>query len=210
MATSRDDIGVVILAGGLSRRLPGKLAMEVDGQPLLLRVCENLARGRPAVVSCHDTLPPTLRASLPCPVVRDRFGRRGPLGGILSAIEHLQNALVFVAAGDAPFADASLIDRLSALWREGDEALISVCRGQAQPLASLYDRSALRREAPALLHRSAGVRVAIAKLKHRLVDIEDERLFLDLDTPQDFGSLFGRAPMPPSTADKRSAQAREV
>ncbi|MDQ2816850.1 MAG: molybdenum cofactor guanylyltransferase [Candidatus Eremiobacteraeota bacterium] len=194
MTASSDDIGVVILAGGLASRLPAKLSLDVGGLPLLERVYENLSPGRPTLICCHDGLAAGLARSLPCRVVNDRFGRRGPLGGLLSALAHLPTSWIFAAAGDAPLLDARLIDHLARARLSDDEAVVPTCGGILQPLAALYETAALRLQAARLLRGggSPGVRSVLAQLRHRTIAIDDDWLFANVNTAADYGRLGRR------------------
>ena len=55
------DITVVIVAGGNATRLPGKLALDAGGLPMLVRVFRNVTPGRPAVIAAPDLDPQLAR-----------------------------------------------------------------------------------------------------------------------------------------------------
>lgn len=191
----RPEIGVVILAGGEASRLPGKLALFAGDVPMLVRVYRNVSAGRQTVVSCRGSLPPEIDMLLECPKIPDRWEVRGPLCGLLSAMEQLTTPLVFAVAGDAPFVDGAFIDRLSAAWQAGDEAVVPVHeradRKRFEPLAALYDRTAFLREGETTLRGKASMHAVVERLRVRPYPIshDEEPIFTNVNTPADYAAL---------------------
>jgi molybdopterin-guanine dinucleotide biosynthesis protein A len=187
--------GVAILAGGEATRLPGKLLLDAGGVPLLLRAYRNVGPGRETVISCAATFPAALDALLPVPLIVDREPRRGPLGGVVTALGRMRSRWVFVLAGDTPFAGSALLERLEAARRPGDEAVVPVRqrdgRRQLEPLAALYDRIAFVRAGVEALRRGAGsMRAALAGLRAHTLAVEDSRAFINLNSPADLPSFL--------------------
>ena len=193
------DVGVLILAGGEATRLPNKLGLAIGGTPLLVRVYRNVSKGRTTFVSCKGTFPPEIDAELACPMIVDRWPVRGPLAGMLSAMAEMPTPLVFAVAGDAPFVDAALIDRLADAWQEGDEAVVPVhptARGETlEPLAALYDREAFLREGtPVLDGGDASLLGTIARLRARKLPFTtaEATIFANVNTPDDYAATLAR------------------
>jgi molybdopterin-guanine dinucleotide biosynthesis protein A len=188
-------ITAIILAGGEATRLPGKLFLEAGDLPMLVRVHRNVsAAGRPAVLSCKDALPYEIDRMIDAPRVLDRWPLRGPLSGLLSTMNEVRTPWVFAVAGDAPFVDAAFIDRLAAEIRPGDEAIVPrrTTNGKTilEPLASLYLRDAFLREGvPVLLGGDGALRLVIDRLQARFVDVDDERIFTNVNTPADYAAV---------------------
>jgi molybdopterin-guanine dinucleotide biosynthesis protein A len=180
--------GVVILAGGEATRLPGKLALDVGGIPLILRVFRNLSSGRETFVSCKGTFAAETDALLDAALVVDRWSRRGPLAGVVSAMSRMASPLVFAAAGDAPFVTSSLIDALEAARRAGDEAVVPMHPDadgaeRLEPLAALYDRVAVLREGGAMLReRRYSMHGLLSRLRVRRVRAGDALTFANVNT----------------------------
>ncbi len=180
---------MLILAGGEATRLPNKLQLAAGLTPMIVRVYDNLAGGE-TFISCNSTFPADIDVLLPCPMVVDRWPLRGPLAGMLSAMQEMRSRWVFAAAGDAPYLIRGFIDRLSALRRSGDEAVVPRHHGRIEPLAALYDREAFVRTALPILRAGTGaLRVVIDSLAARYVDIDDERLFTNVNTPADYAAI---------------------
>lgn len=189
------EIGVAILAGGDATRLPNKLALAAGAVPMLVRVYRNVSKGRATYVSCRDSFPPEIDTLLTCPMVVDRYDRRGPLCGLLSTMAAMSTPLVFAVAGDAPFIDAGFIDRLASAWQPDDEAVIPVHerdgRERLEPLAALYERRAFLREGTeTLLWGDGSMHGVIARLRARRLPFtpEDARIFANVNTPADYAA----------------------
>lgn len=191
----RPEIGVVILAGGEASRLPGKLALFAGDVPMLVRVYRNVSPGRRTVVSCRTALPPEIDAQIPCAKIPDRFQLRGPLCGLLSAMDALATPLIFAVAGDAPFVGSAFIDRLAQAWQPGDEAVVPVHerseRKRFEPLAALYDRAAFLREGTEVMRGKPSMHAVVERLRVRpyLIRSNEEGIFTNVNTPADYAAL---------------------
>jgi molybdopterin-guanine dinucleotide biosynthesis protein A len=189
------DANVLILAGGEATRLPGKLALPAGGVPLLARVYRNLAPGRSVRLALNGALPRKLDELLPIPATLDRWPRRGPLGGMLSAFADMRARWVFAVAGDAPYLDARFLEELEAARRPGDEAIVPVYRtdgrDQVEPLAALYDRPAFLREGYRVLRSgNGGPRAVLERLRVRHYPVASDARFASINTPADY-ARFG-------------------
>jgi molybdopterin-guanine dinucleotide biosynthesis protein A len=186
--------GVAIVAGGEATRLPGKLELPAGDLPLVLRVLRNVQPGRETVIACKGTFSPALDAQLDVPLVIDRWTRRGPLGGLLSALGALRSERVFALAGDAPYVDGALLERLEAAWVTSDEAVVPV-RGSAgadqlEPLCALYDRKAVLREGFAVLHSEGGsLHALIRRLRTRFLPVDETLVFDNINTASHYAEL---------------------
>jgi molybdopterin-guanine dinucleotide biosynthesis protein A len=186
--------GVAILAGGEATRLPGKLELPAGDLPLVLRVLRNVKAERETVIACKGTFSPALDARLDVPLVIDRWTRRGPLGGLLSALGVLHAERVFALAGDAPYVDGALLERLEAAWTPGDEAVVPVRRAggaeQLEPLCALYDRQAVLREGFAVLRSEGGsLHALIRRLRTRFLPLDDALVFDNVNTATHYAEL---------------------
>ena len=186
--------GVAIVAGGEATRLPGKLELPAGDVPLVLRVLRNVQPGRETVIACKGTFSTALDAQLDVPLVIDRWTRRGPLGGLLSALGALRSERVFALAGDAPYVDTALLDRLEAAWIPGDEAVVPVRRQgdaeQLEPLCALYDRAAVLREGFGVLHSEGGsLHALIRRLRTRFLPVDDALVFANVNTASHYSEL---------------------
>lgn len=182
-------ITVVIVAGGDATRLPGKLGLDAGGVPLLVRVYRNVSPGRPTLIAAPE-LAPELATALDVPRIGERGPKRGPLGGLLPAMETVRTGWAFAVAGDAPFVDAALIDRLAALRATGDEAVVPRHpSGRIEPLAALYAREPFLRVGAEILAGTAALHHVVERLRTRYLEVEDPRIFANVNTPEDYAAL---------------------
>jgi molybdenum cofactor guanylyltransferase len=194
-----ERITIVLLAGGLATRLPGKLTLPVRGEPMLVRVYRRLtSHGRTCIVSSRAPLDAALVSSIAAPVVVDDYEDAGPLGGLVSAATRVRTPLFFAAAGDLPNIDAAFVDELEReydrLITVGDapEAVVPVWPdGKREPLAALYDAVAFARAGRRALE--GGRRRVTAALDDMRVALyavrpEDEARLANVNTPDDYAA----------------------
>ncbi|HEV8019975.1 MAG TPA: molybdenum cofactor guanylyltransferase [Candidatus Lustribacter sp.] len=186
--------GVIVLAGGEAKRLPGKLYLDAGDLPLLVRVYRNVCEGRETLISTKGALPYEIDLLIDAPAVVDRWPMRGPLSGLLSTMGEMRAPWAFAVAGDAPFVDAAFIDRLEAQIQPGDEAIVPRRtrdgETQIEPLAALYLRSAFVREGlPLLSGGNRAMRTVIEHLNTRFLDVEEENVFANVNTPDDYAAI---------------------
>jgi molybdopterin-guanine dinucleotide biosynthesis protein A len=186
------DIGVVILAGGGATRFPGKIESDMRGVPLLLRVYRNVRAIGPVYVSANAPFGEEIARELDCTIVPDREPGRGPLGGIVSTFESIPQQLCFTVAGDAPFIDRAVFERLLAAWEPQLEAVAAEREGQIEPLCAIYARKAFLREGRSELATGSGaVRAVVERLAHRRVGFPDERALAGINTIAERDALLG-------------------
>lgn len=184
-----DDLTIVILAGGRATRLPGKLAIPIAGEPLLARVYHNVLRSAPVVIAGAGSFDPQLDALLDCPVIIDRWPGQGPLAALLSASYEVSSRWIFAVAGDAPHVTSDVIDALLEAREAGDEAVVGEHDGRLEPLAALYDREALARHGPDVLHDANGsMHALLDRLCVRRVALPADR-FININTPADLNNV---------------------
>lgn len=201
---TRHQVGGVVLAGGLSRRMGGveKALLTLGGQPLIAHAVNRL---KPQVASLilNANGDPARFAALKLEVVADQTDERpGPLAGILTALDwfaaHAPNIeTVASLPADTPFAPRDLVDRLSAALANDAKAGVAVAqsRGRRHPVIALWKietvdtiRASLARDerkAEAMIDRLAAVAVPFADLE---IGGEIVDPFFNINTPDDHGA----------------------
>lgn len=201
----RDPLAVagLVLAGGLSRRMGGrdKALASWAGQPLLAHALQRLApQVGPLLVSHNraDAEVLALAARHGASVVPDtRPGHRGPLAGLLAALEHLAgrpDAPPWLAAVpcDAPRLPADLVARLVA----------AAPAGLAMATTREADGSLRPQPTFLLLHRrlQPALAAVLDRGEHRVLDwarsegavevpFADGAAFANVNTPGDLAAL---------------------
>ncbi len=161
---------------------------------MLARVFRNVSNGRETWIAGKNSCSRALDVHLPAPLVVDRWSLRGPLAGMVTTMSRMRARWVFAVAGDAPFVDSAFIDALAIERRPGDEALVPVHEREGQrqiePLAALYDRLAFVPAGLAVLRSGEGaLRLILDRLKTRYVEIDDPRIFTNVNTPYDYDAV---------------------
>ncbi len=186
---NRDNVAIVILAGGEARRFPGKLQRRIRGVPLLATVYRNLRGPFPVYISTRGVMAAEVRDLVHAPVIVDRWAERGPLGGLATAAESLEHERLFVVAGDAPAVTPRVLEALLSAWQARDEAAVPEHGGKLEPLAALYERTALLREAmPAMASENYALHALLERMRVRRVQLSDE-YFVNVNTEADLARI---------------------
>ena len=187
-----DECTALILAGGASRRM-GRDKMRIELHEL---------EGKTLLQGCIDVMQPLFprvlvsvaefRDDIEVPQVCDEVALQGPLAGVCAGMKAITTPWVFVVAGDMPFLNPALIERLASFRGQGD-AVVPLIDGFPQTLTAFYSCSTL----PTFQSVFAGVgkhsfRAALERLSVCYVDEKslisvdaDLRSFVDIDTPDD-------------------------
>jgi len=184
MGSSRAPVGV-ILAGGLGRRLGGaKATARLGGQPLISYPLAALrsALAEVAVIAKAGTeLPPLTGAT----VWIEPPEPSHPLLGIVHALGLAGGRGVLVCAADMPFVTGALVARVAGTDPQGAPAVVPTCGGELQPLLALYLPAAAAALARGAIDAGRPLRAEVAAIGPRLVEVDDERAFFNVNTPAD-------------------------
>jgi molybdopterin-guanine dinucleotide biosynthesis protein A len=192
--------GYVLAGGGSTRFGRDKALVEFGGTPLLLRIVE-LAEtcASPAIVIANAEKYRRLHADLE--IVEDRWPGEGPLGGIITALQHTATAdpacsWNLILSCDMPFLSPGwlqyLVSRAFAARPDTQIILPHTAHGP-EPLCACYRTDAF----DALRNVfEGGIRKVTAALKPLPTEVLDEsawkrfdsagRLFWNMNTPADF------------------------
>lgn len=131
---------IVILAGGEGRRIGGaKPLRRLGGRTLLARAVERARGWSDSVTVAART---TAQVGDPgVPVLIDRPGLEGPLGGLASAL-CLERETVLTIPCDAPFLPDDMPERLAAALA-GHAAALAASSGRVHPVCGLWRTDAL-------------------------------------------------------------------
>lgn len=133
------DLGVVLLAGGESRRMgTPKAWLEFGGRPLLVHLVERLRPRFPEVVvvaAPGQELPP-----VPARIVYDEQPGEGPVAGLVVGLREVGRPLAFACSCDVPFLHPGLPDLLASLAGDS-EVVVPEWEGRLHPLQAVYRTS---------------------------------------------------------------------
>jgi molybdopterin-guanine dinucleotide biosynthesis protein A len=136
----RDDLSIVIQAGGESRRMGQDKALALFlGRPLIQRALERMQILAAEVVV--TTNHPESLSFLGLRLVGDLWPERNSLGGLYTAISAARFPLVGVVACDMPFANPSLMDaECQWLLDESCDIVIPKTGDGLEPFHAVYRR----------------------------------------------------------------------
>jgi molybdopterin-guanine dinucleotide biosynthesis protein A len=203
----RHDVTGIIVCGGEGSRLGGrdKPLEPIHGTPLVGHVYRRLApQVARVIVSCNRN--ELAYAPWGDAVVRDAARGRGPLSGVLAALEEATTRYVFVCPGDAPCLSDTIVARLGAAVSVAAPLAIPHDGERAQVLFTLFDRAALQPALGDYFDRGGrSVHGWIESVPHAIVDYSDDSTaFFNVNSWDDLADAARRiAPQTNETAHTR-------
>lgn len=161
-----------------------KALLEIEGAPLWLRQVHLLQALGPAELFIAG------RAHEGCIALADAQPESGPLGGLVAGLRACSAPLLLTLAVDLPRMTSDYLRQLIAKCSETCGVV-----PQAQPVCAVYPKRALALAERCLESRDCSMQRFVARCVAedlvRRMDIEsaDERLFLNLNTPEDLRAL---------------------
>jgi molybdenum cofactor guanylyltransferase len=176
-----------VLAGGRSTRMgTDKAMLSRNGRTLLEQAATQVEEAAGTVVIIGD---PLRYGHFRWPVVQDRLPGRGPLGGVVTALEITTSPWNLITACDMPRLDsgflAGLLDAAVAL-PAGLDCLVPLGRSGPEPLCAVYHRQALPELRNALERNILKMRRALDSLAVQYHSVPDMDRFLNINTPGDW------------------------
>ncbi|MBI4671102.1 MAG: molybdenum cofactor guanylyltransferase [Chloroflexi bacterium] len=112
----------IILAGGKSSRMgTDKAWLEWNGEPLIVRVMQRVAKlADEILISANDA---ARFAALDARVIPDTFPGAGPLAGIYASLDAAKHAAAIVVACDMPFLNVGLLEYMLSFAEDYDVVL---------------------------------------------------------------------------------------
>jgi len=204
--TDPTTIAAIVPAAGSSRRMgTPKLLLEFEGRPLIARVVSALLAGgaRPVIV----VAPPLDTAE--GPLLIEAASRAGAVvvapetrpaemrDSIELAVAELERAAappraVVIVPADSPRLDGPIVARVLAAWSEHPEAIVIPTSGgrRGHPIVLPWGLARTIADLPP----DVGVNALVARHAAEVVEIEvaDESVVTDLDTPEDLRRIEGQ------------------
>ncbi len=184
---------VAVLAGGRSRRMGRDKALLPMGESTLLQRVMDAA----APVSDQHLLitnSPASHALFAWPQAADLYPDKGPLGGLYTALSHTKTDHLLLLACDLPYLNTPFL-RFLCEQIDDNQAIVPDSADGQQPLCAIYNRSVLTAVTHALQQNQLGMRRLLSQLSIRTISPDqwhpfdsDNRLFTNLNTPEDYRS----------------------
>ena len=187
-------LGVVLLAGGKSRRMGrDKATLLFHGKPLWQLQIELLQRLEPAEIFVSARTDPAWRPA-DVQFVADDLPSRGPIGGIAASLAQMHTAHLLALAIDMPFMSEQYLKFLCDQIEPGT-GVVPTIDTRAEPLAAIYPREADADFRSALagtdfsLQSVARRLVKSGQLREARVKKRDTKLFVNLNELSDVAGL---------------------
>lgn len=183
-------ISMIILAGGKSSRMGSdKSDLVYQGKTFLeIQLAKAEALGiRDVVISGYRG---SLRTSFP--VLPDTMPEQGPLGGLSTCLDAIQNEWALVLAVDAPLVPVSELEKLiDTAFRCGKSACIAECGGDQHPLVGLYHRSLVPAMQEEITFRKGSVFAMLRRTGYGVYESSaDPALFANVNSPESYRELL--------------------
>src|ERR1051325_2046072 len=180
----------VMLAGGKSIRMGRDKAFLQVGEGTLAENCLSILR---ACFACNIIIAnrPAAFEVFQLPVIPDDLSDRGPLGGIYTALRHVNTPRIFVVACDMPVLDANLIRHMASALDDFD-AVAAKIDGRFEPLHAGYQRRIISTVESRIQMADYSVHRLLEKLRVKTFSASDldcypawRKTFLNVNTPLD-------------------------
>ena len=172
--TGEQNITAIILAGGKSTRMKeDKGLVYFKGNMLVEYVLAAAGKVTDHIIIITSN-PAYGRFGFPC--IEDELKDRGPLGGIYTGLNHSSSRKNLLLGCDMPFLSEKILTELIMNCGEED-VLLTEHQGKAEPLCSVYDRSAMAHIRRLIDQDQLKITDAIAGLKTRVVSFDRNEWF---------------------------------
>ncbi|MBR5572562.1 MAG: molybdopterin-guanine dinucleotide biosynthesis protein B [Oscillospiraceae bacterium] len=185
----RSALSMIVLAGGLSRRMGrDKADLPYGGETFLEH---QIALGRGLGIS--DILVSGYRGErCSVPVVEDTFSQRGPLGGLESALRRAAHTKCLVLTVDMPCLHTAVLRALIGKSMESTAPVTVLRHGdKVEPLLAVYDRRLADEIRLALEQGRGAVMALLEQVGYAEYVCADDGMFDNINTQREYAALEG-------------------
>ncbi|MBY2478059.1 molybdenum cofactor guanylyltransferase [Clostridioides difficile] len=176
----------VILAGGKNSRMGrNKAFLELHEKPFIEIAIEVFKNFDEVIIISNNE---ELYSKYNIKVYSDIIKNIGPIGGIYTALEYAKYDIVIVAC-DMPYLNNEIVERIAN--EMDDKSVISVTNGKLQPLCSGYKKSIINKVSLCIEGNDLKLRSLIDKIDKSYIYFDDEDLFLNVNTVNEYKKLTG-------------------
>ena len=195
-----EKLGVLILAGGSSRRFGGEKALfEIRGKPMIQHVVERVSGLSTELVISSKSSQRKLEELFPkAKIVSDKWDKMGALTGLVSALPEIKSENVVLVTCDCPAIRPEVIELLFESAGGHDGAIPRWPNGNIEPLQAVYRTEKLR-EAVDLAWKKGKMKLtSVIEMLPDIVYVPTQRLkevdpmmgsFLNVNSPGDVARL---------------------
>jgi len=170
-----EGITGIILAGGKSSRFGSNKALaEFNGTPLIERVTCVLGRIFKDLMIITNN--PLEYSYLKIPLYQDLVKGLGPVGGIYTGLDALDDGWAFFCACDMPFINEGLVRYLAGA-KDGFDAVVPRVDWKIEPLHSLYSKNCLPAMKELIYKKEYQTIKAFDKINVRFVEEEEIKTY---------------------------------
>ena len=169
-----DGITGIILAGGKSSRFGSNKALaKFNGIPLIERVINVLGRIFKKLMIITNS--PLEYSYLKIPLYQDLVKDLGPVGGIYTGLDALNDDWAFFCACDMPFINEELIRYIAGV-KDGFDAVVPKVGWKIEPLHALYSKNCLPAMKELIYKKEYQTIKAFNNINVRYVDEEEIKI----------------------------------
>lgn len=170
-----EGITGIILAGGKSSRFGSNKALaKFNGTPLIERVTGVLGRIFKNLMIITNS--PLEYSYLKIPLYQDLVKGLGPVGGIYTGLDALDDGWAFFCACDMPFINEGLVRYLVGA-KDGFDAVVPRMDWKIEPLHALYSKNCLSAMKELIYKKEYQTIKAFDKINVRFVEEEEIKIY---------------------------------
>lgn len=193
----RNKMKAAILCGGKSSRMGFDKALIClpNGEPLLLHTTKTLNFLFDEIILITNNKDKFNKifndqSTVNVSIIEDHYIEKGPLGGICTALETINDSSIFIMAGDIAFPDVNLIINMLPFVNQYD---IILCKQKEklEPLFGFYSQTCLSVFRDQIQQDDMKIRknFHLLSVKYLHLRDEDQKAFINLNQPEDLDYL---------------------
>ncbi|ALS03232.1 hypothetical protein ATZ33_00920 [Enterococcus silesiacus] len=161
-----------------------KSLLQVDGEYMLLRSVAQLKKVFSKVLLVTDKQSKFPAIFSQVRILEDRYPEKGPLGGLVTALEYVETRHIFLLACDIPNLNNTLIQRM-AKYSEAYDVVICEQDKRLEPLFAFYRTSCLPVLQPQLATNDWRIRKKFDRLAVKVVALDSSFTLKNVNTPME-------------------------
>jgi len=178
--------GFVLAGGGSTRMGRDKALLPLQGGTMIGRIA-GLVRAAAGSVTLIG--PPGRYASLGFPVMPDQVEGCGPLGGVLTALNHTTADWNLIVACDLPDLTPALLEDLFRAAEAGDaDAVVPESEGGLDPLCAIYHRRCAAAAASAIGRKIFKMHDFLSSIQFHRLPVSDSRVLSNINTAEQWNA----------------------